>query len=60
MTEVLTLDANLDLVIINDVTNPMFVLIIFASIFFVVIYPVVFLFVLPIAFLKKSKAQGSE
>lgn len=59
---ILTVDANLDLVLINNVTNPMFVLLIFALIIFISVYPLISLFVLITIlfrnFVFKSRSQS--
>ncbi len=60
MTGVLTLDVDLDLVIVDDVTNPMFALIFFALILLLVFYPVLFVVVLPIAYLISFKTKEAD
>ncbi len=60
MTGVLTLDVDLDLVIVDDVTNPMFALFFFALILLLVFYPVLFVVVLPIAYLISFKTKEAD
>lgn len=55
MTGTLTLNANLDLGIIDNVTNPMLVIIVFALLLFVVFYPLAFLLILPVVYLLSFK-----
>lgn len=51
MAGFLTLEVNLDLVIINDLTNPMITLILFALVSLLVSYPIFFILTLPVSFL---------
>lgn len=57
---VLNLDVNLDLGIVNNVTSPVFALCFFAFLLFVIFYPIVFVLILPIAFLMNFRKKPEE
>ena len=57
MTDVLTLNVNLDFLVIDDVTSPMIALMFFALILLVVLYPLVFVLVLPIFYLMNFRSK---
>ena len=57
MTDVLTLNVNLDFLVIDDVTSPMIALMFFALILVVVLYPLVFVPVLPIFYLMNFRSK---
>lgn len=60
---VLNIDADLDLVVVNDVTNPYFVLSFFLMLLLVLFYVLFFLVSLPIVFLLsliKNKRKPAE
>jgi hypothetical protein len=60
MTDVLTLNVNLDFLVIDDVTSPMIALMFFALILLVVLYPLVFVLVLPIFYLMNFRSKEIE
>lgn len=60
MTGALTLNVNLDLVIVNDLTNPMVALILFAAGLFVIFYPLFFTLALPVLFLLSFRSNKSD
>ena len=60
MKNVLTLNVDLDLLVIDDVTSPMIALMFFALILLVVLYPLVFVLVLPIFYLMNFRSKEIE
>ena len=60
MKNVLTLNVDLDLLVIDDVTSPMIALMFFALILVVVLYPLVFVLVLPIFYLMNFRSKEIE
>ena len=60
MKNVLTLNVDLDLLVIDDVTSPMIALMFFALILVVVLYPLVFVPVLPIFYLMNFRSKEIE
>ena len=57
MTDVLTLNVNLDFLVIDDVTSPMIALMFFALILVVVLYPLVFVPILRIFYLMNFRSK---
>jgi hypothetical protein len=57
MKNVLTLNVDLDLLVIDDVKNPIIALMFFALILLVVLYPLVFVPVLPIFYLMNFRSK---
>jgi hypothetical protein len=60
MKNVLTLNVDLDLLVIDDVKNPIIALMFFALILLVVLYPLVFVLVLPIFYLMNFRSKEIE
>ncbi len=57
MKNVLTLNVDLDLLVIDDVTSPMIALMFFALILVVVLYPLVFVPILRIFYLMNFRSK---
>jgi len=55
----LTLEVNLDLIVVDNLTNPMVALLFFASILLVAAYPIFFALALPIVFLLRFRTNRS-
>ena len=60
MTGVLTLNVNLDLVIVNDLTNPMVALLLLAAGLIGVFYPLFFTLALPALFLLSFRPKKGD
>ena len=60
MTGVLTLNVNLDLVIVNDLTNPMVALLLFAAGLLGVFYPLFFTLALPVLFILSFRPKKGD
>ena len=60
MIGALTLNVNLDLIIVNELTNPMVALILFALSLLGVFYPIFFTLALPVVFSLSFRPKKTE